>query len=324
LREVAFIAQNKQNWRHVEQVVAGKLFLEPDELLKSYNKVIADLSYAKTYYPKSEVTPYLNYLVTQLHLKVYRKRKLNLQKILNLLKYEIPLLSYAYRKYFYFAFALFFAFLSIGILSSIFDEPYVRYVMGPGYVETTLDNISKGNPVSIYKSGSDWGSFVGIAFNNLRVGAIMYMGGFLLGMGTLYILFSNAVMVGAFQTMFYLEGVLLASMQGIWIHGSMEIFGMVIEAALGFVLAASFIFPGTYRRFASFKIGFKNTFKIYLSTIPFTIAAAFLEGYVTRFAMEMGGFFAALIIFSTLGLISYYYLIYPILLNRKTQINHLK
>lgn len=323
MREVAFIAQNKQNWRQVEQIVAGKSFLEPDELLSSYNKLIGDLSYAKTYYPKSEVTPYLNYLVTQLHLKVYRKRKLNLQRILNLLKYEIPLLSYEYRKFFYFAFALFFAFLAIGIVSSIYDEPYVRYVMGPGYVEETLDNIANGNPVSIYKSGTNWGSFVGIAYNNLRVGAMMYLGGFFLGLGTLYILFSNSVMVGAFQTMFYLEGVLLASMQGIWIHGSMEIFGMVIEAALGFALAASFIFPGTYKRFTSFKFGFKNTFKIYLSTIPFTIAAAFLEGYVTRFALEMGGFFAALIIFSTLGLIAYYYLIYPVILYRRTQINRL-
>ena len=37
----------------------------------------------------------------------------------------------------------------------------------------------------------------------------------------------------------------------------------------------------------SFKIGFKNSFKIFLSTVPFTIAAGFLEGFITRYSDEM-------------------------------------
>jgi uncharacterized membrane protein SpoIIM required for sporulation len=209
--------------------------------------------------------------------------------------------------------------LIIGVLSAIKDEGYVRMVMGNGYVDETIENIENGNPVSIYKSGSDWGSFVGIAINNLRVGAMMYLSGLLLGLGTFYILFNNAIMVGAFQTMFHLHNVLWKSVQGIWIHGAMEIFGMVIEAAMGFALAASFMFPGTFTRLKSFSIGFKNTFKIYLSTIPFTIFAAFLEGYVTRFAIEMGMLAAFSIIILTLIFISYYYLIYPIAIYRKTQ-----
>ena len=228
-------------------------------------------------------------------------------------------MSYQYRKFIYFAFAVFGVLVTIGVLSAIKDEDFVRHVLGDVYVEQTFANIEEGNPVSIYKSGSDWGSFFGIAFNNLKVGVYMYFSGMLLGLGTFWILLQNSMMLGAFQTMFYLREVLLKSVQGIWIHGSMEIFGMVIEAAMGFALGASFMFPGTYSRFQSFKIGFKNTFKIYLSTVPFTIFAAFLEGYVTRWAMEMGPILAFSIIFLTLGLIAYYYLIYPIVLHRKIQ-----
>jgi hypothetical protein len=62
---------------------------------------------------------------------------------------------------------------------------------------------------------------------------------------------------------------------------------------------------------------FKNTFKVYLSTVPFTIFAAFLESYVTRFAIEMGALAAFSIIFLTLGVIVYYYLVYPIVVQRK-------
>jgi len=319
MREVAFIAQNKQYWLNVEQIITGKSSVTSDDLVETYNKLLNDLSFAKTYYPKSKLVFYLNYLTAQLHLQLYKKKRYSFKRVIDFFKVEVPLLSFQYRKFIYFAFALFFALVAIGVLSAIQDEPFVRYVLGDRYVDETMNNIANGNPVSIYKSGSDWGSFIGIAFNNLRVGAMMYFYGMLLGLGTFYILFQNSMMLGAFQTMFYLNDVLLKSVQGIWIHGSMEIFGMVIEAAMGFALAASFIFPQTYSRLASFKIGFKNTFKVYLSTIPFTIFAAFLEGYVTRFAIEMGAIAAFSIIVITLGFIAYYYLLYPVVINRRLQ-----
>ncbi len=323
MREVAFIAQNKPYWLKVEQIIDGKSPTHPDELVETYNKLMNDLAFAKTYYPKSKLVHYLNYICAQLHLVIYIKRRYSFEGVVRFFKTEVPLLAYAYRKFIYFAFALFFMIVAIGVVSAIEDEPFVRHVLGENYVNTTINNIEEGNPVSIYKSGSEHGMFIGIAFNNLRVGAMMYFYGMLFGLGTFYVLFSNSMMLGAFQTMFYIHGVLKKSMQGIWIHGSMEIFAMVIEAAMGFALAASFIFPGTYSRLTSFKIGFKNTFKIYLSTFPFTIAAAFLEGYVTRYAIEMGAFAAFAIIFLTLGTIAYYYLILPFRVHQSLSANSL-
>lgn len=76
-------------------------------------------------------------------------------------------------------------------------------------------------------------------------------------------------------------------MRGIWIHGAFEISAMVIEATAGFILGASLLFPKTYSRLNSFKIGFRNSFKIFVSTIPFTIFAGILEGFVTRYALQM-------------------------------------
>lgn len=319
MREVAFIAQNKQYWLNVEQIISGNTPVSADDLVDTYNKLLNDLSFAKTYYPKSKVLLYLNYLTAQLHLKIYKKSRFSLLRVITFFKTEVPLLAFQYRYFLYFSFFLFFVLIGIGVLSAVQDEPFMRFVLGDDYVDSTLDNIAEGNPVSIYKSGSDWGSFIGIAFNNLRVGAMMYFYGMLFGLGTFYVLFQNSIALGAFQTLFYLNDVLLKSVQGIWIHGSMEIFGMVVEAAMGFALAASFIFPQTYTRLGSFKIGFKNTFKVYLSTVPFTIFAAFLEGYVTRFALEMGFFAAFTIIFLTLGFITYYYLVYPVILNKRIQ-----
>ena len=68
---------------------------------------------------------------------------------------------------------------------------------------------------------------------------------------------------------------------------------------------------------SSFKIGFKNAFKVYISTIPFVIFAGIIEGFVTRYAQTMSLFLDLFIIFGTFSIIFYYYVLLPIRINRK-------
>jgi uncharacterized membrane protein SpoIIM required for sporulation len=75
---------------------------------------------------------------------------------------------------------------------------------------------------------------------------------------------------------------------------------MVVEAMAGLVLGASFV-PRTLSRSESFKQGFRNSFKIYLSTVPFTIFAGLIEGFVTRYAQTMPLMLNIIIIFGTLS-----------------------
>jgi uncharacterized membrane protein SpoIIM required for sporulation len=182
----------------------------------------------------------------------------------------------------------------------------------------TLENIKKGNPMAVYGSGTNWGSFIGITVNNLHVGAMCYFYGILGGIGTFYIFLQNSIMLGSFQYFFYEQGVFWKSVRGIWIHGSMEIFAIVIETTAGFILGASILFPKTFSRMNSFKIGFKNSFKIFLSTFPFTISAGFLEGFITRYSIDMPNWLSSFIILFTLAIISFYYLVYPFIVHKKT------
>lgn len=188
---------------------------------------------------------------------------------------------------------------------------------GESYVNQTIENIKKGNAVAVYKNGSNWGSTIGITFNNLMVGAKLYITGIFGGLGTLHDLMRNSVMLGAFQYFFQHYGKLAESARGIWLHGTFEIFSMVMEAMAGLILGASVLFPGTYSRFDSFKIGFRDSFKIFLSTVPFTICAGIIEGYITRFALEMPQILNFLIIFGCLAIVVFYFLIYPFFVHKK-------
>lgn len=320
MREVAFIKQNKEKWLEFEQAIFGKLKKNPDDLASLYIHLVNDLSYAQTYFPKSKTVVYLNHLASQTYRKIYKTKREDTNKLIYFFKTEVPLLVYQYKRYVLYAFLIFGILTAIGAISAKNDDSFVRLILGDAYVNMSLENIKDDNPVAVYKSGSNWGSFIGITFNNLRVGALSYFFGIFLGFGTFYILLNNCIMLGSFQYFFYKEGVFWESVRGIWIHGSMEIFAMVIEAAAGFALGASILFPNTYSRFNSFKIGFKNTFKIFLSTMPFTIIAGFLEGFITRYSIDMPHYLSVFIILSTLSAIGYYYLVYPFIVHKK--INH--
>jgi uncharacterized membrane protein SpoIIM required for sporulation len=316
MREIAFIKQNKEKWLEFEQAIFGKTKKNPDELASLYIHLINDLSFAQTYYPKSKTVVYLNHLASKIYQKIYKTKRQETNRLVYFFKTEVPLLMYQYRRYMLYAFLLFFMAVGIGVISAHYDDQFTRLIMGDAYVNMTLENIKKGDPVAVYKSGSNWGLNIVITINNLKVGALCYLMGVFGGVGTFYILLQNCIMLGSFQYFFHQHGVFWESVRGIWIHCAMEIFGIVVESAAGFILGASILFPKTFSRMTSFKIGFKNSFKIFLSTMPFTVAAGFLEGFVTRYSLEMPNWCNVFIILSTLSFISYYYLIYPHIVNR--------
>ena len=115
---------------------------------------------------------------------------------------------------------------------------------------------------------------------------MLFIGGLFFGVLTLHVLFANSVMFGTFQTMFITKGLGMKAALVIWIHGTLEAAAMVVSAAAGFIIAKSILFPGSYKRFVSFKKGIKDAVKIMIVFVPMTLAAAYLESYVTHLMSE--------------------------------------
>ena len=232
MREVAFIKQNKAKWQSFEKAIFGGAKKNPDEMANLYIQLVNDLSYAQTFYAKSKTVVYLNYLTSQIFQRIYKTKRQETNRLVYFFKIEVPLIVFEYRRYVLYAFLLFFMAVGIGVVSAKYDDSFVRLILGDAYVNMTLDNIKDGNPLAVYKSGSDWGSFIGITMNNLYVGLRCYIYGVFLGVGTFIALLQNCIMLGSFQYFFYQQGVFWESVRGIWIHGSMEIFAIVIESVI--------------------------------------------------------------------------------------------
>lgn len=315
MREAAFVKQNKEKWIAFEKAITLNSIIDPDELADGYIHLTNDLAYAQTYYEESKTLLYLNSLASQAHQKIYKNKKESKNRILDFWKTEFPLFFMQYHKTLGIAFLIFAAATAIGTISALNDDNFVRLILGDGYVNTTLNNIAEGNPTAIYKGGSEIGSFLGITINNIRVAFLAFAFGVITSLGTAYILFSNGVMLGAFITFFYTKGVFFEANKQIWLHGTIEISVIIIAGCAGLIMGNSILFPKTFSRRVSFMKGAKDGLKVVVSTIPFFIIAGFIEGFITRYS-GMPNWLAFLIIGMSLTLIIFYYIIYPITLNR--------
>jgi len=322
MREGMFIKKNVDKWNNYQHTQTN----DPDETAERFITLVDDLSYAKTFYPKSKVTRWINGIAAGIYQNIYQNKKEKYLRVFTFWKYELPLLFKKYHKTLLFTFLLFLLFVLIGIFGSIKDESFIRGVLGDNYVDMTEENIAKGDPFGVYKSDNPFTMFVYIAMNNSFVALLMVIGGLLAGIGTIFAMWQNGLMLGCFQFMFFAKGLGLSSVMVIWVHGTLEILAFVIASTAGFVIAQGILFPGTYSRMVSFKSGIKDALKIMIILVPVFIVAAFFESYVTHLMSNtfdkennigLPVWASAVILLVSLAFILWYFVIYPISLHKK-------
>ncbi len=312
MREVRFLGKNAAKWKEFESLVKdGERNNDPNRLCDLFVEVTDDLSYAQTFYPQSSTTSYLNAMSAEVHRRLYRNKSERLSRLWQFWVVDYPLAIRRAHRMLLLSLSIVLFFTGIGVLSVNYDERFARLVLGDGYVNTTEENIKSGDAMGIYKSGDGMDMFMRIALNNVMVALRTFVFGATLGLGTLYVLFQNGVMLGVFQTMFFKYGVATESVRGIWLHGTLEISGLIVEGAAGLLVGASILFPKSYTRRESFRRGATEGMRLMIGLFPQIIAAAILESFVTRFSNILPGL-SWVIICLSLMFVVWYYIVYPI------------
>ena len=325
MREARFIKKNVEKWNQYQHEETK----DPDEMADRFITLLDDLSYAKTFYPKSKVTRWINGIAGTIYQSIYQNKRQGFSRLILFWKYELPLLFRKYHKIFLFTFLLFLAFVSVGIISSTTDPDYARqyfnHQVQPGYYDQTIASIQKGDPFGVYKDDNPFSMFVRIAYNNISVAFKTVIFGVLFGIGTIIFMWTNGVMLGCFQYIFFSQGLGWQSVLVIWIHGTIEISSIVIASCAGIILGTGWLFPGTYTRKQSFLRAAKDAMKICISLIPFFIIAAFFESYITHLmsntfqknSVDIGlpVPFSIMILAGSFFLILWYFVLYPVRLH---------
>jgi uncharacterized membrane protein SpoIIM required for sporulation len=317
-----FIKRNAGKWKKYQHEPARTA----EETAERFTVLIDDLSYAKTFYPRSKVTIWINGITASIYQNIYRNKKEKYSRIFYFWKYELPFLFRKYHRIFLFTACLFIITVLLGYFASKENPDFVRGILGDSYVDMTEENISKGDPFGVYRTDNPFSMFMTIAFNNIRVAFVAFLGGLPAGLGTFYILWENGIILGSFHQIFFSSGLGVESVLVIWIHGTIEICSIVIAGTAGFILANGMLFPGTYSRMRSFKSAARDAVKIMITLIPFFIIAAFFESYITHLMSEtyskgstegLPVWVSLLVLSFSLFLIIWYFVIWPVKLAKR-------
>lgn len=306
MREPLFVKQNAEKWSSFEQAPST----DPDEVADRFIKITDDLAYAKTFYPRSKTTAYLNGLAATLHQSIYKNKSEKGNRFITFWKLELPLLFRQYQKQLLYSLVFFLVFCLMGVLSAKYDENFLKLILGREYVDMTNENIAKGNPFGVYKTGNEFAMFLLIAPHNIYVALVTFVSGIVFAVGSVYFLLQNGLMLGSFEYYFFSKGLGLQSVLVIWIHGTIEISSIIIAGAAGLVLGNSLLFPKTYTRLVSLKKGAKDGMKMTIGLVPLFITAAFFESFVTR-PTGMPEWLSITILAASLSFIIWYVIIYP-------------
>ena len=310
MHEVVFIQERADTWEQLEAVVEEGAKVPPDEVADLYVQVTDDLAYARTFYPESEVVAYLNTLAQKTHRQLYRGRASRPQRVRRFWMQEVPTAIRNARGALLLSALLFAVAVAIGTLSALHDSSFVRLIMGEHYVNMTLQNISEGDPMAVYKQMQQTEMFVSIAVNNIYVSFLAFVLGIFFSLGTAYVLIQNGIMLGSFHILFYEEGLLWEALLVIYIHGTLEIAAIVVAGGAGLVLGNSFLFPGTLPRLVSLRRGAKQGLKIIIGLVPVFVVAALLEAFVTRYT-EMPIAASLSVIVGSLVFLGWYFVYVP-------------
>ncbi|MGN6436689.1 MAG: stage II sporulation protein M [Agriterribacter sp.] len=292
---------------------------DPDETAMEFTQLVDDLSYAKTFYPHSRVTRFLNARASQTYMSIYQNRKEERNRIAEFWKYKVPLTVRKHHGILLFCALLFITFFIVGFYSSAHDESFLREMMGDNYVNMTEENIEKGQPFGVYAEGGELLMFLGIMINNIFVAFSYFAKGLLFCFPVLFALLNEAVRLGAFEQMFFARGLGLQSVLTVFIHGTLEISAIVIAGAAGVVLGKGWMFPGTGKRLTAFMRGAKDGVIILVSLIPVFVVAAFFEGFITRY-YTMPPWLSGFILLASASFIIWYYIIYPVQVQKRVRL----
>jgi uncharacterized membrane protein SpoIIM required for sporulation len=117
--------------------------------------------------------------------------------------------------------------------------------------------------------------------NNIQVSFLAFAGGILLGLGTLYLLIQNGIMLGAVAGLAIGAGNGRPFFELVVAHGVLELSCIVVAGAAGLRLASAIVDPGTRPRMDALRTEARAAVEIVLGTAVWLVLAGLVEGFLT-------------------------------------------
>lgn len=288
MNEAFFINSHKNTWQELESILKktpGKIKHTQDyeqlhRLLFLYQSACEHLSVARTRYGSTATVEYLNNLVTRAHQVIYVSKPNSFARVKNFLLNGFPVLLKKESLCFFISIGIFVLSFFFSFFVTLLNENYALTFIPAEYVEA-IKGSTGGSTIINYSLAS-----VVIFTNNIRVGIFAFALGITFGIGTVYVLAMNGMMIGALAAVAANSGQSYSFWSLISPHGVPELFCIFVCGGAGLLIARSILFPGIQSRRSSFAGGSKKAIFLLLGTIPLFILAGLTEGYFTPLPID--------------------------------------
>jgi uncharacterized membrane protein SpoIIM required for sporulation len=279
-----WIEKRKPYWQKLETLVisagAGVKSLghgELQELSLLYRQTAADLAAIRQDPSSVHFARYLNQLMARAHNIIYVGHRASPWAILRFFQYEYPRVFRRNAKYCALAVVIFLAGGLAGIALTLQDPDFQLKVLGPRMVQTIQrKEMWTHSIISVKPLASSE-----IMTNNMTVGFMTYATGIAGGLGTIYMMFFNGLLMGVIGTACGLAGMSLSLWSFVAPHGALELPAIFLAGGAGFKIARGLLFPGMLPRKDSLALAGREATTLVLGTVPILIIAGVIEAFVS-------------------------------------------
>ncbi len=166
---------------------------------------------------------------------------------------------------------------------------YLLQIFGPADVTRLFLPPGQGGRISTHPSyTSAWGPFMSsfIMTNNIKVAIIAFATGVFAGLPTVYVLFSNGLLLGILAALYQSHRYSLYFWSLILPHGALELPAIFLAGGAGFLLAGAVVAPGDHYRGEALRRAAKEALPLFLGTVPLLIVAGLIEGFFTPSTLD--------------------------------------
>jgi len=250
---------------------------ELQELALLYRQTASDLATIREDASSRNLAHYLNQLLGRAHNFIYMGRRSRPAGIIKFYRETFPQVFHDTFAYTFAAAAIFWALAAVGLMLSIMNPGFQRYFLGADMMETIEKRqMWTHSIVSIKPLASS-----AIMTNNLSVSFTTFALGITAGIGTVFELMFNGLLIGVVGAACWEAGMSQQLWSFVAPHGVIELPAIFIAGGGGLLIAKGLLFPGTLPRRASLVREGGRAVRLVLGIIPMLIVAGTIEGFVS-------------------------------------------
>jgi uncharacterized membrane protein SpoIIM required for sporulation len=280
----SFIASYSPEWQRLDRAVArGSRGLakltgpEIADVVRLYLRASAHLAEVQTRYQDRRLLDYLNALVSRAHAAVYSARPRTLRGLVRLFgdRYREAIRRTA-------PFILAVAgLLVVAVVASLWWVATSKEAQVGLLPPAAREAIRKATGGRTGLPFAPAGLSTFILLNNVQVAFLAFGLGIALGVGTLYVVAQNALLLGVLAGAFQASGKAATFWSLIIPHGLLELTAICIAAGAGLRMGWSLIEPGDRSRTEALAQEARDAVIVVIGVIPAFVIAAFIEGFLT-------------------------------------------